>query len=543
MLKTLAVMRLYLLASVLFFCVGTLLADEVVITAEVVPTHILPGLPVTFDCILTNPSPVSVALETSVTMVVTPSGGETFETTSTAQLDQRVSQSATELLLQPGETRDVVFQANEAAGSPGVFADSRTVRPGDYSIRLRFFRKEADEDPTRPLVTFLSNPMNLTVDEPQGDDMLVWRRMQALAAPGEWNSESWMLKSELWPEIERHYRTSHYFQQIAWLLNSNDSATIDEIQFALSQGPSAVQSDRLRLSLSKAHYNLAVKAISSGNLSLALQEAATARQIASDVATNGSARYLRKFAGESVDYIGSDAEVRALYDRTGHTSAPAPAYLSFLPVDVVNRDTAAGTFTLPYASGVGGTLVQLSSDKPQICSMPASVSVPAGARSATFAVSAADVDSPTAVTISAAYGGRSIQGGIQVLPFPVRISSLHLSPSDVYADAPDATATITLSGPAPASGARVLVAITPDIRGAVTPAYVDVAPGASSATFIVSGRSDPQESCFSPGDCPTTIAVAATLSATATDNVVYHTERGDGTLSLDVPGKKKGSFR
>ena len=68
---------------------------------------------------------------------------------------------------------------------------------------------------------------------------------------------------------------------------------------------------------------------------------------------------------------------------------PPPTTLSSFsvnPKSVIGGSPATGTVTLPSAAPAGGTVVTLSSSLPGTASMPASVTIPAGAKSANFTV-------------------------------------------------------------------------------------------------------------------------------------------------------------
>jgi hypothetical protein len=112
------------------------------------------------------------------------------------------------------------------------------------------------------------------------------------------------------------------------------------------------------------------------------------------------------------------------------------------------------------------------------------VTVPAGAPSATFPVNTTVVAAPTAVTISASYGGVSKSATLTVTPSPLpTLSSLTLNPTSVIGGAQSSTGTVTLSGPAPAGGAQVTLAS--NNGPASVPSSVTVPAGATSATFTV----------------------------------------------------------
>jgi hypothetical protein len=61
--------------------------------------------------------------------------------------------------------------------------------------------------------------------------------------------------------------------------------------------------------------------------------------------------------------------------------------------------------TLLEVAPSGGTVVTLASSNTGVATVPASVTVPAGAQSATFTVSTIKVKSSTSVRISASAGG------------------------------------------------------------------------------------------------------------------------------------------
>jgi hypothetical protein len=86
-------------------------------------------------------------------------------------------------------------------------------------------------------------------------------------------------------------------------------------------------------------------------------------------------------------------------------SPVAPISLSINPTSVKGGSTSQGTVSLSSPAPSGGTVVTLSSSNTGIASVPASVTVPAGAQSATFTVLTSKVSSSTSVRIFASAGG------------------------------------------------------------------------------------------------------------------------------------------
>src|SRR5467141_480499 len=89
------------------------------------------------------------------------------------------------------------------------------------------------------------------------------------------------------------------------------------------------------------------------------------------------------------------------------SSAPASVSLSSLslnPTSVTGGNSSTGTVTLSGPAPAGGAQVVLASNN-GVASVPSSVTVPAGATSATFPVSTSAVSTSTTVTITVSFGG------------------------------------------------------------------------------------------------------------------------------------------
>ena len=135
------------------------------------------------------------------------------------------------------------------------------------------------------------------------------------------------------------------------------------------------------------------------------------------------------------------------FTAQGATTPPPPPPASSLsavsvsPTSVVGGTTAQGTITLTGGAPSGGAVVTLSSANTSVVSVPASVTVPAGASSATFGVNTTAVTTNTSVVITATYAGVS------------RTTTLTVTP----ASAPPPPSTNPLSAPSlisPAADAR-----------------------------------------------------------------------------------------
>jgi len=100
------------------------------------------------------------------------------------------------------------------------------------------------------------------------------------------------------------------------------------------------------------------------------------------------------------------------------TVTPAVDALSVSPTAVFGGDSAQGTVTLAAAAPAGGLSVPLSSGNASAAQVPASVSVPAGAFSASFPVSTSNVGARTDVTLSANIRGTARSATLSVTPRP-----------------------------------------------------------------------------------------------------------------------------
>ena len=102
------------------------------------------------------------------------------------------------------------------------------------------------------------------------------------------------------------------------------------------------------------------------------------------------------------------------------TPAPSPApggsSLSISPQTIQSQGQPQATVTLASSAPAGGALVLLSSNDTAAARVPASVTVPGGARSTTFIIDTSTVISNTSVVITATYAGASMSATLTVTP-------------------------------------------------------------------------------------------------------------------------------
>lgn len=158
------------------------------------------------------------------------------------------------------------------------------------------------------------------------------------------------------------------------------------------------------------------------------------------------------------------------------------ASVSVNPTSIIGGGTSTGAVTLKSAAPTGGWPVNLSVGVPSILSVPATVTVPAGATSTNFTITAVQTGNSYTSGVYATDGNSSQSTSLTIVGY--RVVSLTLSPSTILGGT-SSTATVTLSNPAPTGG--MVVNMTNQYPTYVScPATVTVAAGATSATFTVS---------------------------------------------------------
>ncbi len=155
--------------------------------------------------------------------------------------------------------------------------------------------------------------------------------------------------------------------------------------------------------------------------------------------------------------------------------------LAVSPTTIGGSQTATGTITLVSAAPPGGWLVKISDEYPNSISVQASVTVPAGATTATFTITTKPFLNNFSCDIYVADNTTGKQATLIV--DGDSLSNLTLNPSTIASDT-SSTATITLIRPAPPGG--WVVTVSDQFPGSVSvPSTVTVPFGATSATFTV----------------------------------------------------------
>jgi len=141
-----------------------------------------------------------------------------------------------------------------------------------------------------------------------------------------------------------------------------------------------------------------------------------------------------------------------------------------------------GLVTLSAPATAGGTVVSLASDDEGV-TLPSSVVVPGGLRTASFVIRTQRVTEARTATITASLDDRQTTTALRIEP--LRPVSVVFSPSIVQSGG-SATATVTLNAPAPPGGAAGSILLGADAEQAVeAPTTISFAAGARTGDFQV----------------------------------------------------------
>ncbi len=185
-------------------------------------------------------------------------------------------------------------------------------------------------------------------------------------------------------------------------------------------------------------------------------------------------------------------------------TAAALSSVSLSPSTVQGGTGSSATVTLTAAAPSGGAVVSLTSSNTAAATVAASVTVPAGATSATTSVATSAVGSTTTSVISATRNGVTRTATLTVTapapPAPnASLDTVSLSPASVQGGS-SSSATVTLTANAPAGGAVVsfsssnpAVATVPasmtvpeGVNSRVVVNFVSTSPVSATATSVIS---------------------------------------------------------
>lgn len=196
--------------------------------------------------------------------------------------------------------------------------------------------------------------------------------------------------------------------------------------------------------------------------------------------------YAMAFTGTSDFWVAGRTGDNYLYDfltiKYTVASGPTLSALTLAPATFAGGcQTSTGKVTLTGPAPAGGAVVTLANTNPA-ASMPASVTVPAGATTAKFTITGVTVTANQTGMVTASYGGVSKSAMLTVRP--IGVASVSISPNPVVGPS-SAVGTVTLE--CPAAPGNIVVTLTSS-----NPAVANVVPsirvptGSTTAPFHVS---------------------------------------------------------
>ena len=219
-----------------------------------------------------------------------------------------------------------------------------------------------------------------------------------------------------------------------------------------------------------------------------------------------------------------------IVDPPGTTIAPTLSSFTVNPGTVNAGTTATGTIAIPSPAPAGGVVVSLGSRIPASASLPASVTVPQGATTASFPIAtfAGFPNSTTSVLLEANTANTLIQSAITVVTGATTTATPSLfsltlgSPSVVGGTS--TVGTVALTAAAPSGGAVVSLSST-NSSVAATPSSVTVPAGASSASFTITTKAVSAtttvniSAAFGGGTLTTALTVNASSTSTTSTSL------------------------
>jgi trimeric autotransporter adhesin len=190
----------------------------------------------------------------------------------------------------------------------------------------------------------------------------------------------------------------------------------------------------------------------------------------------------------------------------------AASSMAIAPTGLVGGSGATGSITLSAAAPSGGAVVTLSKALSNggagtvPATIPASVTVPAGQRTASFAIGTSAVTSTTNVRISGVFGGATAAADVTVFPLLAQV----MFSGNVPGGTP-AAGTVTLNGAAPSGGTVVsLSSANPSL--VTVPPSVTIPAGQTSVNFTANTSTVTQT---------TSVNVSATAAGTTVTGTVF----------------------
>jgi hypothetical protein len=202
-------------------------------------------------------------------------------------------------------------------------------------------------------------------------------------------------------------------------------------------------------------------------------------------------------------YVINNATLFAIWDGV------KPAAVSTFGSTVVGGNGTTGTVTLSAPATGPGATIQLSTNNANV-SVPATVTIPAGSKSANFTITTKAVDGDEAIQIIASRYGFEHTATLTLTSSS--LYALNLTPTVVYGNQ-TGNATVFLSGAAPTSGRKVTLTSSLPSVSLSTKGFT-IAGGTNSAKFNYTSAPD---AAIQTGKITATLDDNTTISTTVTN--------------------------
>jgi hypothetical protein len=327
-----------------------------------------------------------------------------------------------------------------------------------------------------------------------------------------------MLMGDMDPEMFHQNNLHDYDGQGHSLLSDTYDQTFSKYERLYKLGVVSLTLDQLGQNMQNRNaYNLSAATASltgtpGSTLTISITVPATAAVPSAIIPVTGLfSPGAEAYGGQYISHVQLSRGQTMVLPMASQALPPSVSSVTVNPTTVTGGAPSTGTVTLSGPAPPGGAEVMLSSSN-SVASLPPSVTVPVAGTSATFTINTSAVARATALAITATYDGVSGSASLTVTPPALpTVSSLALNPSGVVGGLQSSTGTVTLSGPAPAGGAQVL--LSSNNAAASVPSSVTVPAGSTSATFTVTTS-------------PVLISTSATISAS------YNQTSQTATLSV-----------
>lgn len=248
-------------------------ATSIEVSLSLDPDHTLPGIPVGLRFSVTNNSDSTIIIPNFVLLQVTPKDGKTFlsqwgHKDEDSFVGYYASEDSKLLKIPAKQTNDFELPINPSLAQPECFYDYRLSFPGTYQMKLIldpdvdhsllghvYIDSDAKKKAFSLTEQIISNDVVLTVEEPRGEDALVWSRMLERTNGKGWSGNDWVSYGfSMAKEIWQNHKSSSYAPYIVAMMPAVDwDERIANYEIVLAANPNHLMAPFLHNSMAN-HY-------------------------------------------------------------------------------------------------------------------------------------------------------------------------------------------------------------------------------------------------------------------------------------------------